>query len=128
MTELNFDTIVELLKERDIPAIVEQTGGGTATIYAGEMYKRREPVYTWKTGPRTVDRWEDVDRWEAGAGPGYFEGPGWTNGRGGTEDFVVGRDDDGEGEYVYADDTWDEKRAADEITKVVETVRKERGR
>jgi hypothetical protein len=111
--ELDFDKIVALLKGKGINAYVEQTGGGTATIYAGELKARG------KGAAIGAEKVFDDDRWDASAGPGWFAGPGWTRGRGGTEEFYVGPDDDGEADPVAADESWDEQRAADEIAKVV---------
>lgn len=77
---LDMDKIVDLLRAGGITAYVEQTGGGCATIYAGESY---------------VDSHGD-ERYPVLAGPGWFEGPNWTIARGDTDDFSVGLDDDGE--------------------------------
>lgn len=108
MTELNFDSICELLRAQGIPAYVEQTGGGCATIYAGEP-DRTDP---------------DWPRFAAVAGPGWFEGPGWTNGRGDTGEFYVGPDDDGESEVIVpATSRWDEARAAKAIADLIALTR-----
>ena len=114
MAELKFDVVVDLLKEKNINAYVEQTGGGTATIFAGMLRVRGIPSPDDNVRPIS-----GYKRWDACAGPGWFRGPGWTNGVGDTSDFVVGRDDDGDGEYVSATDDWTEQRVADEIEKVV---------
>lgn len=103
MTTLDLDKVCDLLKERNIPAYVEQTGGGCATIYAGEP-------------DRTDPQWP---RYKALAGPGWFEGPGWSNGRADTSDFYVGPDDDGEGGYVISQADWTEADAAEAIAKQV---------
>lgn len=105
MGTLNLDTICTLLRERGIPAYVEQTGGGVATIYAGEQ-NIPDPSGEWM-------------RWQALAGPGWFEGPGWSNGRGHTSDFAIGPDDDGETRPLFASDDWDETRVAEELAAVI---------
>lgn len=55
---LNMDTIVEVLIERGVPAYVEHTGGGVATIYAGEQRQRRLeqewPTFSVIAGPGTL--------------------------------------------------------------------------
>lgn len=76
---IDLDAVVEHLHRMGVHAYVEQTGGGTATIYAGA-------------------RWHEEgwgDRWAAIAGPGWFDGPNWTQGRAHADDFYVGPDDDG---------------------------------
>ena len=78
---INMDAIVEALHRMSVPAYVEQTGGGCATIYAGPK------------GPSLVTPGEDD--YPVAAGPGHFEGPGWSNARGYADDFVVGPNDDG---------------------------------
>ncbi len=103
MPELDMERIVDILHNRGVHAYVEQTGGGCATIYAGP---RREV--------------EGESRYAASAGPGWFAGPGWMNGRAHTDEFYVGRDDDGESEYTSAQDDWDEAKAAEAIVAVIE--------
>lgn len=79
-TVVDLEHVCRLLAAEGIPAYVEQTGGGVATIYAGQ--------------PR-----EDEDRghrYPVIAGPGWFEGPDWTEGRADTRELYVGPDDDGE--------------------------------
>lgn len=80
MAHLDFDHIAQLLREDDYHAHVAQTGGGTATIYAGNVYRD--------------DRGDE--RYPVLIGPGYFRGPGWTNAAGDTDECYVGPDDDGE--------------------------------
>jgi len=76
---IDFDAVVAGLAALGIPAFVQQTGGGVATIYAGTV-----------TG----------DRYQALAGPGWFTGPGWTLAKGYAGEFSVSSDDDGEGPYT----------------------------
>lgn len=80
---VNLEKVCDILKSGDIPAYVEQTGGGTATIYAGVPYTDSE-------GNR---------RFPALCGPGWFDGPGWTHAHATTHDLYIGPDDDGESEY-----------------------------
>lgn len=83
MTEFNLDRIAGELNSRGIAAEVDHTGGGTATLYAGERFFDRD----------------GEPRWQMSAGPGWFEEPGYGTARADTEDFSVGRDDD---EYEIA--------------------------
>lgn len=78
--ELNLDIVVEIVNRHGVPAYVEQTGGGTATIYAGVPYKDDE----------------GDQRFPAVAGPGWFTEPGWRGGRSTLYEFSIGPDDDGE--------------------------------
>jgi hypothetical protein len=82
---IDMDAICEILRAGDIPAYVEQTGGGCATIYAGVPY---------------TDEIGDA-RYPCLAGPGWFAGPGWTAGRGWVDEFCYGADDDGETDATY---------------------------
>jgi hypothetical protein len=75
---VEFDEVVRRLEAEGITAYVEQTGGGTATIYVGEA---------------TEDEHGDR-RFPCAVGPGWFEGPGWTLGRGHNHDLYVGPDND----------------------------------
>lgn len=103
-TEFSLDRVVELLLEQGHEAIVEYTGGGCATVYAGP------PVFLH--GHR---------RWTAAAGPGWFAHYGpkgsfeCSNARASTGEFVVGRDDDGETPFI----TLDEDTPADGIEEYV---------
>ncbi len=103
MPELNLDKVCDLLHKRGIKAYVEQTGGGCATIFAG---------------PTHIDEYGD-ERYAAVAGPGWFAGPGWLHGRATTDEFGVGRDDDGTDPGVMADKHWSEHTAARAIAKIV---------
>ncbi|MEU7822943.1 hypothetical protein [Catellatospora sp. NPDC049133] len=81
---ISFDRIVALLDDEGVKAYVEQTGGGTATIYIGETV--------------TIG---GEEQYELAAGPGSFEGPGWTEGTSDTANFSISRDDHGvSGWYV----------------------------
>lgn len=83
---INLNRVVAWLKLYGVPAYVEQTGGGCATIYAGD---------------RNVDRYGDGDLYHALAiGPGWFEGPNWTEARADTTDLYIGPHDQGEGDAV----------------------------
>jgi len=74
----DLDRICAELAALGVPATVEQTGGGTATLYAGE------PVYD-----------PDEERYEypVSAGPGHFVGPGWSVARSYREEFSFGPND-----------------------------------
>jgi hypothetical protein len=84
---IDLDLVVSYLKRADIFAYVEQTGGGTATIYAGPTHM--EDGYG--------------KRFAAIAGPGWFEGPAWTGGRGYMDDFYVGPDTEDQDTYTTLD-------------------------
>lgn len=87
--QISLDKIVAHLKDTfDIAAYVEQTGGGTATIYAGPT--QDEPGWG--------------DRYAAVAGPGWFNGPGRTEGTGDSRYFFIGPDDDGSAEATILAD------------------------
>jgi hypothetical protein len=118
---INLGEVTEGLRKQGIPAYVEQTGGGVATIYAGEPSDREEPLYVWQDGVRTQTGTQTVKRWPAVAGPGWFEGL-WTdaNARAQTDEFVIGLDDDGESDYTSIDDTWTVDDIVREISKVVQ--------
>lgn len=119
MTVLDLDKVVALLKDKGVTAYVAQTGGGTATIYAGEMFYREEERVRWNGDVKEVVGTDRIERFPALAGPGWFDGPGWTNGRADTSDFCVGPDDDGVSDPLFATDEWDEARVADELVKLV---------
>jgi len=107
--EIDMEKICDILKEDyKIPAYVEQTGGGTATIYAGELKPVTRESVAWypasgAEGPdqEVVDGKIRVDhgtvteeKYAAVAGPGWFRGPGWQHGVGELNDFYIGPDDD----------------------------------
>lgn len=103
---IDFDKVVDGLKERGIPAYVEQTGGGTATIMVGEQ----------KT--RTVMGVDEDGRYDVLVGPGWFEGPmGFINGRGDTGDLSIGPDDDGVADYTQAEADWTEAEVIAEVVR-----------
>lgn len=115
---IDMDRVVELVRRADTFAYVEQTGGGTATIFAGPVacgfcnqdapegvgpFGTRLP---WDGCPVGYDgQGGDHDwRYAACAGPGWFEGPNWTTARGDKRDFYIGPDDDsGSGDYMTAE-------------------------
>lgn len=81
MEPYDLDLIVRLLElDFGIKAYVDQTGGGCATLYAGEP-------------------WEDEEygrRYPCVAGPGWFENGRVTErARASRTDFYVGKDDEG---------------------------------
>jgi hypothetical protein len=110
---INLDKIVEILKAQGIPAYVEQTGGGCATIFAGVKF---------------FDPGDGYDRYPAVAGPGWFEGPDYTEARACHEEFSIGWDDSGESNSTYIAKEGDtEEVLAAEIAKVVVHHTKELG-
>ena len=80
--EFSMVEVCDKLRARGVPAYVEQTGGGCATIYAGT------PVVL--EGPDA----EEFPEYPVMAGPGMFYGPGWTDARGLSHDFYVGPSSD----------------------------------
>jgi hypothetical protein len=70
-----------LIRESGVPALVEQSGGGCATLYVGEP--------------------DEFNRFPVIAGPGWFEGRGFTKPRADVSDFSFGPDDDGESEPTH---------------------------
>jgi len=95
--EIDMEKICDILKDDyKVTAYVEQTGGGCATIMAGEVR-------------------DDEGHYQACAGPGWFRGPGWQHGVGDLGDFSVGFDDDGETESIFSQKqstTWNENDVA----------------
>jgi hypothetical protein len=113
---LDLDAVVDILHKNDVEAYVEQTGGGTATIYAGKQADHEEPRYVWRDGVREQVGTETWARFPVIAGPGWFEGPGWSKGRADTGDFTIGPDDDGESDDIFtASDADNEATVAAEI-------------
>lgn len=78
---MDMQKVVDILRERfGVYAMVEQTGGGVATIQAR---------------PTFADD-DNTERFSALAGPGWFDGPGWSNAYAAYDGFYVGPDDDGD--------------------------------
>jgi hypothetical protein len=125
MAEVSFDKIVDELRKQDIPAYVEQTGGGVATIMVGEQTDREEPIYRWSEGNREQTGTQVVPRYDVLAGPGSFAGPGWTNAYGDTADLAVGPDDDGDSQYWTADPTRDTEE--DVVAEIIRQYRRSTG-
>jgi hypothetical protein len=75
---INMRRVVKLVHERGMAAMLEHTGGGVRTIFAGPV--RHEPGFG--------------DRWAAVAGPGVVEGEARYVGH--PVDFYVGPNDSGE--------------------------------
>lgn len=74
---IDMDYLAQILCDLGMPAIIEQTGGGCATLYVGLA---DEDGYYWAAG-----------------GAGWFENacPDWKNARAHWSDFSWGADDDG---------------------------------
>jgi hypothetical protein len=88
MTDFSLDRVAGALNARGIAAEVDQTGGGTATLFAGERFFDRD----------------GEPRWQVLAGPGWFEGPGMLgDAMAATEEFSVGLDDSGDSGYDDVD-------------------------
>lgn len=83
---IDMDLVVRWVKDRGHNAYVEHTGGGCATICAGDP---------------TRDSHGD-ERWPAMAGAGWFTGPGCTGGRANHGDFYIGVDDGGDTGPTYS--------------------------
>lgn len=87
------DKIVHELNELGVAAVVEQTGGGVATLYIGTTREFEGPL-----GPEV--------RYQAIAGPGWFEGEDWwTEPRFSSLEFGWGLDDDGETSVILPEET-----------------------
>jgi hypothetical protein len=87
MGVVDLDRIAAMLTGRGIPAFVEMTGGGIATVYGGAQFR-------------------DADgqaRYTFLIGPGWFDGPGFTLARADTADLVWGPDDAGDDPDAYTD-------------------------
>jgi hypothetical protein len=77
-TEISLDAVCAIVRAAGIPCTVQQTGGGTATLYAGTPTPE---VATWGG---------TIDAYPAVAGPGAF----WAPGRPAyTEELSVGPDE-----------------------------------
>lgn len=68
---IDMDAVASEIQSHGVPAFVQNSGGGCATLYAGELIG---------------------DYYAACAGPGVFAGPDWTMGRAFADDFWVGTD------------------------------------
>lgn len=107
---IDMNEVARLVEEMGYPAFVQQTGGGTATIYAGD---------------RIPD--PDFDEiYEAAAGPGWFTDATWSQGYGLKTDFYVGPDGETD-DYWTAPEDCTEQDVAHQIVLVIERVRRERG-
>lgn len=103
--ELDMDLICTLIHAAGLPAYVEQTGGGCATIQAGptRLNGNGDSIYA------------------ALCGPGWFESfdlnqaPPFQRGRAHTDDCYVGADDQGDTEAWAAGDSDDEQSVAERI-------------
>ena len=79
MGSFDFERLAEMVRGFAMPAVIEQSGGGIATMYVGEFNDDGYALII--------------------AGPGWFEGPGWTNPRASLDEFSWGPDDEGESEH-----------------------------
>lgn len=103
-TTFSLNAVVEGLQQRGIPAYVEQTGGGCATIYAGGMHVSEE---THLDG--SVHR---ENAWNVSAGPGHFLDSQWTQGVADLGEFYVGANDGSGGEEASLPEHITEARVA----------------
>lgn len=83
--DIDMSRVADLVNEAGVFAYVEHTGGGNATIYAGEPREVQSGEYTDKFYPAI-----------AGAGSFAFQPPVWAT----LTDFSIGVDDQGEGGYI----------------------------
>ena len=104
----DMDRIAALVRERGGEAYVEQTGGGCATIFASLGCDERGFPLADANG-----------HYGAAAGPGWFEGEGWTLPRGGSSEFLVGPDDDGDATPYNATAEDTEETLAERICQVL---------
>jgi hypothetical protein len=101
------DEVCRILRERGIHAEVAQTGGGTATLYAGPTHKFEDEDDETMRG---------LDVYAVAAGPGWFDGPGWTRSKFSTAEFVVGHD------HPYGEDAYENVPAASTAASVADLV------
>lgn len=102
----DFDELAGIIERHGLPARVEQTGGGVATLYVGEY---------------------DADgRALAIAGPGWFEGPYWTEPRATFDEFSWGPDDDGESEHTMETAPRDLEELAADIVEFARDIEAQR--
>ena len=80
MTKFSMDAVVASLRAAGHKAYVQQTGGGCATIYAGENY---------------LDA-AGHPRYQILAGPGRYSWDSTKDSIADTDDFYLGPDDDGD--------------------------------
>jgi hypothetical protein len=100
--EIDMDQIAAKIIAAGHYAIVEQTGGSVATIFAGRTH---------------LDE-DGVTRYQQLAGPGHYtwgHGPNTSH----TEEFGWGPDDDGEGPFIEAEAGDDEASIARKIVAVL---------
>ena len=96
----NLDDLAWRVTSLGVPARVDQTGGGVATLYAG---------YTGY--PEVI------------AGPGWFDGPGWSNARGSWTELSYGIDDpEQEAEHVLITEPRDLDELAHEIADLARSL------
>lgn len=101
MNKINMTRIAHRLVMAGFAAYVEQTGGGTATIYASRIWSGDQ----WPSGePRFIPQYDANGTFELAAGPGWFE-PRWPDpdriAYAYTADFCYGPHDHGEAEPTY---------------------------
>lgn len=105
--QIDLEAVAVELRRRRIQAVVEDTAGNTACLFAGN--------------PRTDDK--GVIRYPVIGGPGFFDGPGWTNGRAWYEEFTFGAHDDGATEHHGVPEGATPAQMADLIEALVNELR-----
>lgn len=83
---IDLDLIARHIREAGFPAIVDMTGGGTATVCVGDLAE---------------DEVGDL-RYVVTCGPGQFDGPGYTNAFAWDVELGWGWDDGGLSPETYA--------------------------
>ncbi|MDX1747141.1 MAG: hypothetical protein R3324_14485 [Halobacteriales archaeon] len=101
-TTVDLQAIAERLTARGIPARVEQTGGGVATIFVGTH--------------------DHEGRFDVEVGPGWFDGPGWTEPKAHREHLAIGPGRD-PNRFTYAEKDWTDEDIVDCIVKYHEEER-----
>ncbi len=107
--QIDLEAVAVELRKRRIQAVVEDTAGNTACLFAGN--------------PSTDS--DGVIRYPVIGGPGFFDGPGWTNGRAWYEEFSFGPHDDGTSEHHGVPEGATPAQIADLIAPVVQRLHKE---
>ena len=102
--DIDLERVVARVRKTYPDVLVEQTGGGTATIM----------VYANETLPE--------NRALIAAGPGWFTGPNWTKGRASRDEFYVGLDEDTGDLGEYLDPALTDDEIADYITEMAGAV------
>lgn len=101
---LSLDAVALEIQLRGHFAFVDMTGGGCATVFAGE---------------KRTDIFGD-ERYAVQLGAGHFEGPGWTNAVGWVEEMSFSKDDGGLSESFLIEEGWNEVDVAVAVVRLIE--------